>query len=280
MTDRNLSQNNIIQNHHFHDFADDISATNATDKRNRNIWTEKKNAVLVEIVKNSPFPSPWRPKHGTSKEVWTEITNQLMSRTDIFDKPIHWESAKEHLNILIDRQKMRRQLGDFEVKSQTEKYLDDMIKHIIADDAEKASQVLRQKERNMMSLPNRVSRSTMENAVMAADERKRKLEQIENDSILQLNNNVEMEEHLNSISVSNVEREKMRLEYELQREKMRNERDKERDEIILQRDQEFVKFVEDQLAASRQLFQAMNEMINKVLGKLDILHKDNNNGNL
>jgi hypothetical protein len=76
------------------EYYEEPSTMTAKDKSRRNVWTEKKNAALVEIVKNSPYPTPWRPKHGTSKEVWTDITNQMAARPDIFDRPVHWEAAK------------------------------------------------------------------------------------------------------------------------------------------------------------------------------------------
>lgn len=71
--------------------------------RKRNTWNEKKNSLLVEIVKNSRYPTPWRPKHGTNKEIWEDIAETISTRTDVFDAPIQWESAKEQLMKIIDR---------------------------------------------------------------------------------------------------------------------------------------------------------------------------------
>lgn len=118
-------------------------------KLKRNVWTERKNEVLVDIVKASRYPTPWRPRHGTSKEVWTEIANKIAERPDVFDFAINWESAKEQLTRIIERQKLRRCLGDFVVKTEQEAYVDDMIKHIAADDEDRAKRLQSQFERSL-----------------------------------------------------------------------------------------------------------------------------------
>ena len=81
------------------------STTNGTGGgiRKRNTWNEKKNSLLIEIVKNSRYPTPWRPKHGTNKEIWEDIAASISARPDVFDAPIQWESAKEQLMKIIDR---------------------------------------------------------------------------------------------------------------------------------------------------------------------------------
>jgi len=205
--------------------------------------------------------------------VWTDIVNQMSTRPDIFDRPIHWEAAKDHLLNIIERQKMRRSLGDFEIKTQTERYVDEMIKHMLAEDAEKASTLLRQKDRQGQPISNNPSRRQTMDSVIPDSDRKRKLEHLAPDSLLQLSNGSEIGEGQigddNIIGSNYVEREKLRLEYELQKEKLRNDRDKERDELLIQRDQEFIKFVQDQLIASQALFQTTNELIGKLLAKLD-----------
>lgn len=101
----------------------------------------------MQVVKNSKYPTPWRPKHGTNKEIWQDIAAQMMLRTDVFDTPVHWESAKDQLLKIIDRQRLRRSLGDYSIKSETELYVDDMIKHVTADDEEKLQAMKKQKDR-------------------------------------------------------------------------------------------------------------------------------------
>jgi hypothetical protein len=117
-------------------------------KQRRNTWNEKKNAILVDVVKNCKYPTPWRPKHGTNKEIWQDIANQMMLRSDVFDTQVHWESAKDQLLKLIDRQRLRRSLGDYSVKTETELYIDEMIKHVTADDEERLSAMKKQKDRS------------------------------------------------------------------------------------------------------------------------------------
>ncbi len=77
---------------------------------------------------------------------------------------------------------MRRSLGDFEVKTQTERYVDEMIKHMLAEDAEKAASLLRQKDRQPIGAVTR--RSSLDSVVPDSD-RKRKLEHLAPDSLLQ-----------------------------------------------------------------------------------------------
>lgn len=162
---------------------------------------------------------------------------------------------------------MRRSLGDFEIKTPTERYVDEMIKHMLAEDAEKAASLLRQKDRVPTAAVSR--RSSLDSVVVPDSDRKRKLEHLAPDSLLQLSGGSEGEGHGGDDIQSNLEREKMRLEYELQKEKIRSDRDKERDELLIQRDQEFIKFVQDQLAASQAMFQTTNELIAKLIAKLD-----------
>jgi hypothetical protein len=98
-------------------------------------------------VKNCQYPTPWRPKHGSNKETWQHIADCIHERPDVFDAPIVWESAKDQLMKIIERfcltcayiclivafrQKLRRSLGDFTVKNETEAYVDEMIKHVRA----------------------------------------------------------------------------------------------------------------------------------------------------
>lgn len=195
----------------------------------------------------------------------------MAARPDIFDRPVHWEAAKDHLLSIIERQKMRRSLGDFEIKTQTERYVDEMIKHMLAEDAEKASSLLRQKDRQGQPMMLNPSRRSSIDSVIPDSDRKRKLEHLAPDSLLQLSNGSEVGDGQGDENIGSnyMEREKLRLEYELQKEKLRNDRDKERDELLIQRDQEFIKFVQDQLAASQALFQTTNELIGKLLAKLD-----------
>lgn len=178
---------------------------------------------------------------------------------------------------------MRRSLGDFECKTNAEKYIDEMIKHMLAEDAEKAATALRQKDRPTGG-PT-VSRSSIDNS------NKRKLEHLAPDTLLQLSNaensiingGVDILGSNNLIGIGsedgihgvNLEREKLRLEFELQKEKLRSERDKERDELLIQRDREFIKFVQDQLTASQTLFQTTNDLLNKLLEKVEQYHINN-----
>lgn len=53
------------------DYYDEGNHSTASNSQRfkRNIWSEKKNAALVEIVKNCNYPTPWRPKHGAILDV-------------------------------------------------------------------------------------------------------------------------------------------------------------------------------------------------------------------
>ena len=56
------------------------------------------------MVKSSKYPTPWRPKHGTNKEIWQDIAERITrEHGDTFETPIHWEAAKEQLLKIIDR---------------------------------------------------------------------------------------------------------------------------------------------------------------------------------
>ena len=245
----------MAENYETVDYNDDHNQSNK--KQRRNVWTEKKNATLVELVKNCPFPTPWRPKHGTNKEIWAYITNQMQLRTDIFDRPIHWEAAKDHLIALIERQRLRRSVGDFEVKTDTERYIDEMITHTIAEDAEKAASLVRSRQRN----------TSVSNMSETITPRKRKTDDL-GDSILgsDIDHNEEQQQQQPSGSY---EREKLRLDFELQKEKIRISREREREDLLLQRDQEFMKFIQDQLSSSQALFQNTNDLLAKLLAKLE-----------
>uniref|UniRef100_A0A7S0XF89 Uncharacterized protein n=1 Tax=Chromulina nebulosa TaxID=96789 RepID=A0A7S0XF89_9STRA len=225
-----------------------------SDKVRRNVWTDKKNAALVEIVKKSPYPTPWRPKHGTNKEVWVDIAKQINSMPEIFDFPILWEAAKEQLLKLIDRQKMRRSIGDFEVKNPTEKYIDEMIKHMLAEDAEKAMTVARQKERNenkrlreenkeIKPLPRRRKRSSLKGLSM---------EELINITKANLTSQTFDDSAQDGRMIEQAfqeERERIQQEYIDEKERIRDNREKERDDLLIQRDQLFLKFVQDQVSS-------------------------------
>lgn len=96
-----FSQNIIL--HDRRDLNINNNENSSQNIRKRNTWNEKKNSILIEIVKNSRYPTPWRPKHGTNKEIWEDIAGAISARSDIFDAPIQWESAKEQLMKIIDR---------------------------------------------------------------------------------------------------------------------------------------------------------------------------------
>ena len=68
-------------------FAADASITG---RARRNVWSEAKNAALVSIVKNHSWSStPWRPRHGTNKEIWEKIASQMSEMSEVFDVAIH-----------------------------------------------------------------------------------------------------------------------------------------------------------------------------------------------
>jgi hypothetical protein len=249
-----------------------ITKDHLGSKTRRNIWTEAKNAALVELVRNSPYPTPWRPAHGTNKEIWLDITRQMANMPEIFDFPILWEAAKEQLLKIIDRQKMRRSLGDYEVKTVTERYIDEMIKHMMAEDAEKALRSSEQRERN----ENRDLRKSGYEAPPTIRKRRRtSLKNLPTEQLVQLSTgslrNIGLlnadEENRDEIAFQ-IEREKIRLNAEAQLDKIRSDREKERDEMLIQRDQVFLKFVQDQLASNHALKQATQALVAKVAEKI------------
>ena len=218
---------------------------------------------------NSPYPTPWRPAHGTNKEIWMDITKQMNQMPDIFDYSIQWEAAKEQLLKIIDRQKMRRSLGDFEAKTMTEKYVDDMIKHIMAEDAEKTAKksysTERAENREMMR------KSGTDVTPVPRKRRRNSLKHLSTERLIELssggirgtfNGDDENRDELAFIH----EREKLRANADAQIDRIRNEREKERDEMLIARDQVFLKFVQDQLASNHALKQATHALIAKVSG--------------
>ena len=62
----------------------------------RNAWSDVRNTALVAFVKASPCPTPWRPRHGTNKEVWMDIALNIVARQDIFDVAVHWSVLVFH----------------------------------------------------------------------------------------------------------------------------------------------------------------------------------------
>lgn len=245
-------------------------------KARRNVWTDKKNAALIEIVKSCPYPTPWRPKHGTNKEVWLEITNRMLEHPDIFDFPVHWEAAKEQLLKIIERQKMRRSLGDYDAKTTTERYVDEMIKHMIAEDAEKTSVSMRQKER-----ANRRQMKKDGRDLPSDGEKKRKINALESplpltEGLMQFSSS-SLKGALSAASgdefqadiVYFSECDKLRREFEVQKEKLRSEAEAEQEMYFAVHHQAIDKFRRDQEIAIQQLIHETQLIVAKYLPALE-----------
>lgn len=60
----------------------------------------------------------WKPQHGTNKEVWSAIVEKFNAQKGItgFQTDISWESAKDQLIALLDRQRRQKKKGNFAAK--------------------------------------------------------------------------------------------------------------------------------------------------------------------
>ena len=63
-----------------------------------------------------------------------DIAAQIAARHDVFDVSVHWESAKEQLLKIVDKQRLRKTVGRFVPKNETEQYIDEIIKHVSEED--------------------------------------------------------------------------------------------------------------------------------------------------
>lgn len=201
-----------------------------------------------------------------------DITKQMAQMPEIFDFPIQWEAAKEQLLKIIDRQKMRRSLGDFEAKTLTEKYIDDMIKHMMAEDAEKTAKKSYSSER----AENREMRKSLSDVAPVPKRRRRNsLKHLSTERLIELSSgglrgNFHGDDEFRDEMTFLQEREKLRINADLQIDRIRSDREKDRDEMLIARDQVFLKFVQDQLASNHSLQQATQALVIKLSEKLDL----------
>jgi hypothetical protein len=213
------------------------------------------------------------------------------------------ESAKEQLLKIVDKQRLRKTVGNFVPKNETELYIDDIIKHVshyfsekgtdscqviaiflcilllivsqmVAEDSEKdeISRKKRERQERKIAKKNGVP-------VPSTDEWDRKRQRV-------LPENTELSSAAAPFPSSStassynyfsgngetdsfyLERERMRMDLELEKEKLRIDREKEKDEARNRRDESFMKLVQDQMIASQAMLQATQSMMLKIVNKL------------
>jgi hypothetical protein len=212
------------------------------------------------------------------------------------------ESAKEQLLKIVDKQRLRKTVGNFVPKNETELYIDDIIKHVshyfsekkidsrhviaflcilqliifqmVAEDSEKdeISRKKRERQERKIAKKNGVP-------VPSTDEWDRKRQRVlpestELSSVPAPFPSSSTASSYNYFSGNGetdsfyLERERMRMDLELEKEKLRIDREKEKDEARNRRDESFMKLVQDQMIASQAMLQATQSMMLKIVNKL------------
>jgi hypothetical protein len=72
----------------------------------------------LDCIDESPCQTPWKPQHGTNKEVWSAIVENFNSKKAYtgFTTNISWESAKDQFIAMLDRQRRQKKKGGFAAK--------------------------------------------------------------------------------------------------------------------------------------------------------------------
>lgn len=270
-----------------------IVPVNPMNKFKRHQWTDKKVSLLLNVVRSSAFATPWKPAHGTNKEVWTSICKDLNGHEEFFHNPIMWECAKEQLQKIIDKHKIRRNSGDLEIKSENDRYLDEILKHLYAEDMRKTEkdEIAKWKrehkklqENQLMNNPSNESSIAVSQELHQIPKKRRKasmnilnslpfeqLQKIANKRVnllhpFALHNSESMNQHHRETgeTIYLSEREKIILDGATECERIQGMRDDEREEMLHHRDQIFIKFIQQQITTIDALHQESENVIQNI----------------